>query len=81
MEKMETVDKEKVTKIAVKIIEELTIHEQISLLCHFASMFIDKIGDGKKFQIVKENIKTKEKFKMVFSNEKCDEEEDTEETK
>lgn len=81
MDKMETIDKEKITKIAVKIIEELTTQEQVTLLCGFASMLIKKLGDGEKFQVIKENIKTKEKYKMIFSNEKYNEEEDTEETK
>lgn len=72
---MET-NKAKTAKVALEIMKELTTEEQISLICGFVNILIDRMGDGEKFQIVQENIKTEEKHKLIFSREKYSEEEE-----
>lgn len=75
------INKAKTAKIALEIMQELTTEEQISLICGFVNMLIDQMGDGEKFQIVQENIKTDEKHKLIFSREKYNEEEEKKEKK
>lgn len=74
-------DKAKTAEMALQIMEELTKQEQISLICSFANLFIDRLGTNERFEIVQENIQTKTKRKLVFSREDYKEKETKEENK
>ena len=67
-------DKIKTIEMAAKILEKLTKEEQLSLICSFANLFIDKLGTDERFEIIQENIRTKTKRKLVFSRKDCEEE-------